>query len=165
MGVGKSTIGQLLAESLSLPFYDIDLIITQKTGQSIAQIFSEKGEVSFRDLESDAILSLADQSPGVVALGGGALMNAESLRFIKDVGYLIYLSAELSTLQARLVQSNQTRPLLDSLSAELRSQKIASLLSDREVIYKTADLIIHTDEKEPQTVVNDVLQKLKRGQA
>lgn len=161
MGVGKSTVGKLLSEKLQAPFYDTDSMICESADASVAEIFAN-GEENFRLLETEELMKLEFLQPGIVALGGGALKDPANLQMIRKTGTLIYLGAEPSTLHARLAQSDM-RPLLRGHTGDARLTKIAQLLEGREVVYKSADLCIQTDGKSAETVTQEILDVLKRG--
>ncbi len=158
MGAGKSTTGQALAQLLSVPFYDTDQIIVEMAGKSVADIFTESGEKTFRELESLAIQKVAAEPPGVVALGGGALINPENLKLIQQTGTLVYLSAKIETLKTRLSLAGAVRPLIVNQS----ERQIAELLQKREAVYKLADFVIHTDEKSTEAVCENLQQELRK---
>ncbi len=90
-GAGKSTVGKLVARILSRPFYDTDLIITEKTGTPPGEIISRCGEARFRELESEAVLSLAGVRGAVIATGGGVALDIENVRALKANGKLYFI--------------------------------------------------------------------------
>ena len=97
-GSGKSTLGKELAKRLGKEFLDSDTVIEQEEGKPIPQIFAEVGEKGFRDIESRVIRSLSALRGKVIATGGGAILRAENLCFLKGNGRLIFLDAPLETL-------------------------------------------------------------------
>lgn len=111
-GSGKSSLAGWLAERLDLPCYDLDQRIEQAGGRSIPHIFSEEGESGFRQREQNALRDLLHQKPGVVALGGGALLNADNRRLAETSGSVLCLTASPETLTERLQSGSHTRPLL-----------------------------------------------------
>lgn len=111
-GAGKSTIGALLAKSLALPFTDLDREIEGREGRDIPAIFAEDGERRFRSLESKALSETIARGRGVIALGGGALLDSHSRVLAETAGMVLCLSAPLETLLARLRKQEITRPLI-----------------------------------------------------
>src|SRR5258706_15973457 len=101
-GVGKSTIGKILAGNLNLPLTDLDHIIEINTGMSIPKIMEEHGETKVRDLESTALKQIINDRESVIALGGGALLRDENRALIENNGKVILLMAESDTLLERL---------------------------------------------------------------
>lgn len=120
MGCGKSTVGQSLAKQLSLPFTDADCYIEEKSGLSIGEIFVRFGEAHFRALEADCVRALAASGGAVIALGGGALGNADTVQAAREGGVLVYLQEEFEVCWQRI--RNSGRPLvLRSTKAELET--------------------------------------------
>ncbi len=121
-GVGKSTLGRALAESLELPFEDLDERIVQEAGRAIPDIFAQEGEAGFRERESRVLRDLLSRYHGtrgaVVALGGGALLRRENRARVEATGVVVCLMARLETLLQRLRQAPEARPLVPRASAE-----------------------------------------------
>src|SRR5215467_14325161 len=106
MGAGKTKIGRRLAARLSLPFYDSDIEIEAAAGETIEEIFRNRGEATFRDGERRVIARLLDQSPHVLATGGGAFMDPETRAVIARRGVSVWLRADLDVLVARVSRRN-----------------------------------------------------------
>jgi shikimate kinase len=85
-GSGKSTLGIELAERLDLPFLDLDLEIQSQAGQSISSIFESQGETGFRELETECLKTLMQEKRGLVALGGGTLLDENNRRLVEAAG-------------------------------------------------------------------------------
>jgi shikimate kinase len=117
MGCGKSTIGHEVARIMGRKFVDTDLIIEEKNGITIAEIFDKYGEEHFRQLETDVIRELEMQKSYVVSLGGGAI-NDVNLKHIRKNGVVVYLEVEFETCYYRIRHSD--RPIVkNSTKAEL----------------------------------------------
>lgn len=140
-GVGKSAVGFALAESLNLAFIDLDLEIERTAQTTIPQIFEQQGESMFRTIESQALEATLQGQPGVVALGGGALLAPENRATAETRGDIFCLSASLETLLARLGKGADYRPLLSSDTAS----KLLELLSQRRAHYTSFDQQIDTE--------------------
>ena len=152
MGVGKTSVGKKLEWLTGKKCVDTDEIIVKKYGK-ISDIFAEKGEPYFRDLETEVAKQLADKDGLVVSTGGGFVLREENVNYIKKNGKIFYLRAELSTLVER-VSGNDSRPLLQG-GAE---KKLKELLPVRAPIYeKAADFIIDTDGKTVAEVANEII--------
>jgi shikimate kinase len=163
MGVGKSTVGPLLAEKLSATYLDTDLLVLKKAGGSVAEIFAQEGEAGFRTREREALFSLKDKTftgAWVISLGGGVLNSARNFDFVNQTGTLIYLVANAKTLGERLKESAESRPLLTGLSEEKRQQKIVTLLKERAPIYEKAKLQVPTDGKDAKAVAQKIFELL-----
>ena len=152
MGAGKTTIGQSLADTLDLQFIDLDCLIVETVGKSIKTIFSEDGEVVFRDIETSCLCSLVDLKPSVVSTGGGIIGRDENVQFMRDNGTLIYLSAEWSTLIQRLA-GNKERPLA---SSENDWSTTKELFIKRCPLYGQSDITVMIDEKTVQEIVDEI---------
>lgn len=141
MGSGKTSVGQLLAQKLGLPFVDIDQLIERDEGVRIREIFQKQGEEAFRKLETKAIHKALTGPRSVIATGGGALMIEENIHSLKQQGQLIYLQAEPETLWKR-VQWNDDRPLIEKYST---LEAFSSLLQSRIPNYRKSHFIIDVD--------------------
>ncbi|GAB4572872.1 MAG: bifunctional shikimate kinase/3-dehydroquinate synthase [Anaerolineales bacterium] len=166
-GTGKSTIGKLLAQSLRLPFIDLDRVIETDAGMSIPQIMEQQGETAFRDMETVALKALCPPLPkgegvgmreSVIALGGGALLRDENRAFAEANGKVLLLMAELPTLLERLQKESGKRPLL---AGDLKS-KLMTLLEKRKEHYNSFALKHHVDDKPAEQNAREVQIKLGR---
>jgi shikimate kinase len=144
MGTGKSTLGRVLATSLSAPFYDSDRLIETKTGQSIADIFTSKGEAAFRAIEQDVILPLLEKPPSVIAVGGGSVTVPAIRHSILQHGIVICLTAPVDILLNR-VGGGAGRPLL--LSGENPRAVLEQKMIEREAVYAGAHITLDTSKK------------------
>ncbi len=159
---GKSTIGPILANSLGFDFIDIDRVIVEREQKSINEIFAEKGEAYFRQLELEILISIAHRENLVVSLGGGTLENDPSFELVRNSGTMVYLKSELDTLTRRL-SNKDDRPLLkgengEKISAEEIANRVRLLMNRREERYAQASIYISTD----QTPLGKTVDKLQR---
>lgn len=157
MGVGKSTIGPLLAARLGCPFLDTDAEIERRAGTSIAEIFATAGEARFRELEAEAIAD-ASTGPAVIALGGGAIAQPGALERLQALGDLVYLRASPEVLLAR-IGSGASRPMLAGLDREARAARLAELLEARRDAYEAAQHQVDANAA-PDVVVGRILALL-----
>jgi shikimate kinase len=150
-GSGKSTVGALLAERLGTAFIDIDAVIEQRAGKSIAEIFAEDGEPAFRELEEAITLELLSQ-PGVVSLGGGAVLSERTRRELHH-HRVVWLRISAACAISR-VGLDTARPLL---LGNVRGRLI-KLLGERAPLYQeVASARIDTDHTSPTDVVEQIL--------
>ena len=112
MGVGKTAIGQVLAEKTGYTFIDVDDEIVARAGKSIPRIFEEDGEERFRAIEKTLALEVAAGDRQVIACGGGTILNQESRRGLAESSKMILLTAEPATILERVEAQGGTRPLL-----------------------------------------------------
>jgi shikimate dehydrogenase len=161
MGVGKSTVAKIVAEQMGWTLVDTDRAIEKQIGTSVSEVFSNKGEAFFRTLEAKIIQEACKGSKVIVALGGGALMNAENVRIIKESGLLVYLSAKEEKLAERLKNSATSRPLLRHDQSLTLIERIGNLMKAREPQYKEAHFEISTDNTTDVGVAKEVIRKLE----
>jgi shikimate kinase len=154
-GAGKTTVGQLLAEALGLPFRDVDSDIEAVAGKPVPEIFIEDGEERFRALERAAVADALAGFDGVLALGGGAILAAESREALRG-HRVVFLSVELSDAIHR-VGMGAGRPLL----AINPRATMRYLLEQRRPLYEeVATVTVKTDGRSPEDVTAEVLAAL-----
>lgn len=159
MGSGKTTIGRALARRLGLRFIDADHEIEFRTGASIPLIFEIEGEASFRQREADVIRDLTAQQGIVLATGGGAVLNAQSRRYLHERGTVIYLRASVASILQR-TSHDRNRPLLQT--ADPRAT-IEALARERGPLYdEVAHITIETGRPNVQSIVQTILSQLER---
>jgi len=158
MGVGKTTIGRVLASQLELEFYDSDNEIEFSTGADIPWIFDVEGEAGFRLRESKMIDQLSSKQNIVLATGGGAVLSAENRQRLKARGVVVYLRASINQ-QVERTNRDKNRPLLQNADPE---QKIRELMQIRDPLYREiADIIVDTNRRNPRSVSQDICRKLQ----
>jgi shikimate kinase len=159
MGAGKTTIGRRLARKLGLRFRDSDDEISAAAGCTIPDIFEIHGEAIFRDLELRVLDRLMSESePYVLATGGGAWMTEAVRNLIKEKGVSVWLKADLEVLLDRVSRKNN-RPLLER--GDKRSI-LEKLMHDRYPVYAGADITIESDDGAHETVVDSVIDAIKK---
>ena len=154
MGSGKSIIGKKFAKIIDFKFLDTDSFIEKKTGKTINQIFSESGEVFFRELEEIYITKILEKKNYVFSLGGGVMNNLNLRKIIKRNSCNIYLEVDINILSKRL-DSSRSRPLINNTNIK---KKLKELLEKRQKFYKQADLTIKNDKK-----IFDTINELKNN--
>ena len=142
MGVGKSTVGKKLAESLGAAFVDSDEEIEKAAGLSVQEIFERHGEPEFRRGERRVIERLLGGPPIVLATGGGAYMDPETRALLKERASTVWLRADLELIWKR-VNRRDTRPLL---KRENPKQVLAELLEKRSPVYAEADIVVDSGD-------------------
>lgn len=153
MGVGKSTVGRILAQRTGKTLVDTDEEIVRTHG-AIANIFAEYGEAYFRALETETVRRLSGRDGLILSTGGGLVLKPENCQLLKRKGKIVYLSATLETLLSR-VRVDMSRPLLQTGEVE---ERMKGLFAAREGIYRAvADLIVETDGKTAEEVADSIL--------
>jgi len=156
MGAGKSTVGALLAKRLHWRFVDVDARIEASTGKAIAQLFEERGEPWFRELEHQTLRELLDANSVVLALGGGAIEDSRTraLLLSAPTTRLIHLEASLETVLRRCQGSEATRPVLRD------PEGLAGRYERRLPLYRESHLSLPVDELSPAQVVDAIFVAL-----
>jgi len=158
MGAGKSTIGRLLSQELSLEFVDSDKEIETRAGADIPWIFDVEGETGFRDREESVIASLSTQKGIVLSTGGGAVIRDANRSVLKEHGTVVYLNTSVAQ-QLDRTSRDKNRPLLQTADPE---SVLKDLMSVRHPLYlETADIIVKTDGRHPKTVVTEIIKQIK----
>jgi shikimate kinase len=156
MGAGKTKIGRRLAARLNLPFADSDEAIEAAAGETIEEIFRNRGEAVFRDGERRVIARLLKEPAHILATGGGAFMDPATRAAIARRGVSIWLRADLDVLVARVSRRNN-RPLLQR--SDPRSV-LAELIERRHPIYAEADIVIDSSEGSAEQTTTRVIAAL-----
>src|SRR6516225_10735479 len=158
MGAGKSTIGRRLAARLRLPFVDADTEIETAHAMSIPEIFEIHGEPHFRDGEARVIARLLESGPAVLATGGGSFMREETRRRIGDKAVSIWLKADADIIMRR-VKRRADRPLLQTADP---AATVGRLMSEREPVYRHADITVGSRDVPHEKIVEECLEALHR---
>ncbi|WP_455357969.1 shikimate kinase [Streptomyces sp. SYSU K21746] len=156
MGVGKSTVGELLAERLGAGYRDTDADIVAAEGRPISDIFVEEGEAYFRERERQAVRTAVEEHTGVLALGGGAILDASTRALLTGLP-VVFLDVDVNEAVKR-VGLNTARPLL----AVNPRQQWRRLMEQRRPLYnEVARAVVATDERTPEEVAQAVLDALE----
>ncbi|MEO6812270.1 MAG: shikimate kinase [Isosphaeraceae bacterium] len=157
-GTGKTTVGRLVAARLGLEFADADHELERRAGRSIATIFAEHGEPSFRDLEEAVLQDLSTRPGLVLATGGGAILRETNRAALKRLGPVVWLTAPVETLARRLQGDRASRP---ALTAAGTLAEIADVLNARTPLYQeVADLVIDTKGHSPRRVADLIIARI-----
>ena len=151
---GKTTLARLLGERLQMRVVDTDLLIEQKAGQTIAEIFAERGEATFRDYESQVIAELLRGEPLVIATGGGLPVQPANRELLKSAGKkgalrpvtVVWLKASPETILRRMTGDPATESMRPQLTNLPPLAEIEHVLNERLPVYREiADLEVDTD--------------------
>jgi shikimate kinase len=157
MGAGKSTVGARCAARLGRPFIDTDELVETRAGAPVADVFVRDGEAAFRDIERGAIAdACATPTPTVIAVGGGAVVDADNRERMRDTGFVVWLRAPAAQL-AKRVGDGRSRPLLNAD----REATLERLNTERRSAYEAAaHTTVDTTGLNVAVVVDAVLEKL-----
>ncbi len=165
-GSGKSTVGKLLAEQMTLPFVDLDSVIEDEAGLSIVDIFGTFGEQGFRQREAKALVDVAsfsEQRGCVLATGGGIVVTKECRDLLSQQWFTVYLNASVNTLVHRLASEREHRPLLAGNDELL--ERVSRLYGERRQYYtSTAQIVVNVDHLAPGQVAECILAAHHRTQ-
>ena len=159
MGVGKSTIGKILAKRLNYNFVDIDNIIEAKEGTNINQIFKNKSESYFRKIENDVTLLELKKSKTVISLGGGAFLNDQIRRDAKKLSTSFWLDVSIDLLLRRLRKTRQ-RPLLFKKNL---NETIKKIYFSRKKFYNESNYRIKCNALKPEEIVNKIIHLYEKS--
>jgi shikimate kinase len=159
MGSGKTTVGQWLAERLGMSFVDMDQLLEQRHGQTIAHIFKTRGEPHFRQLERELVCELAATQGQVIATGGGVVLNPDNLRDLGKTGVVVCLWAAPRVLYER-TKKTRNRPLIEGSD---RFGRLRKILREREPLYKAVPNLIDTSYMGMEQVVDEIIRIYRKS--
>ena len=154
MAVGKSAVGRNLAKRLGRRFVDLDRMIEKSAGMKVREIFEQKGEAHFRELEKQTLARVLAKEGQVIATGGGVVLDDDNLTLLRERTLLIGLSASTDRILQR-VGDSATRPLLQGVD---RRERIAELLIARRERYGQAHVTIDTGDLTLNQVVDKIIE-------
>ena len=155
-GAGKTSVSKALDKKLSLNFLDSDKVVEEKSGKSIPEIFITDGEPAFREMEKAVVIDLIENQDGVIALGGGSVMDLEVSKRLLPMANVVFLDVSISNAAPR-VGFNRDRPLL---LGNPRQQWIALMEKRRSTYEALAKARVSTDNKKPVEVVEEIVKEL-----
>jgi XRE family transcriptional regulator, aerobic/anaerobic benzoate catabolism transcriptional regulator len=161
-GAGKTTVGQLLARRRRVPFYELDRIIENDIGLSLAEIFDLEGEEYYRAVEEKTLEKVLKRRPGIIAAGGGLVMNPTAFFLLKLNASIVWLQASPEALLAR-VRSSKDQSRLGAYPQA--SKQLKTILDRRTPYYVQADLAIDTTRKSPEAVVDAIVHAFTESSA
>jgi shikimate kinase len=156
MGAGKSTVGRMLARRLGRCFVETDAMITAREGRSIPEIFADRGEPYFRQLEAEALEALTEKRGHVVATGGGFPCEPGVMDRLLQLGTVVWLAADFEAAYARANRVGG-RPMLAGRSAD----DAAALYRARQEFYRRAHLALDTTRMTVDAVVSRIVRHLR----
>lgn len=158
MGVGKTTIGQLLAEKLSVAFFDTDKIIEQNTDMTVSELFEKLGEKEFRKYETEVVNLLSSTEGCVISCGGGIVLNKQNIEMLSKNGIVVYLEADIDTIVKR-ISSDTSRPIIAAM--ENPKKEIEMLFNKRKQFYQNNDFSFNVANLTPDEIVTEIIKSVK----
>ena len=138
MGSGKTTVGKALSKETGMMFYDLDWYIESRMRKSVSQIFAEKGEEKFRQMEYNMLHEVAEFEDVIISCGGGTPCFFDNMDYLNQQGDVVYLKATPETLYKHLLMAKVERPLLKGKNPDELIAYITEHLKEREPFYEKA---------------------------
>lgn len=142
---GKTTTGRFLSEKLGWQFIDLDQYIEKKLSKTIAQIFEEEGEASFREYESQCLREASEKKKVIISCGGGTPASESNMSFMLEQGFTIYLNIAKSELFARMASDKEERPIFKGKTMVEKQQELAKLIEKRLINYSKAKMVWNSE--------------------
>jgi shikimate kinase len=161
MGAGKTTVGKALAKELGLTFYDLDWYITSRMRKTVGQIFEERGEEGFRQIERSMLHEVAEFEDVVISCGGGTPCFFDNMEYMNQQAPVVYLKADPEVLYKHLAMSKNDRPLLRGKSQEELITFIREQLEKREPFYTKARYSLDVSLMDDFSKINKSVAQLR----
>ncbi len=161
MGAGKTTVGKDLAGKMGLSFVDLDHYIENRYHKTVGQLFQEKGEDGFREIERKMLHEVATFENILISTGGGAPCFFDNMEFMNRVGRTVYLKVSVNELGNRLDACKHTRPVLQGKSGEELRAFIGESLLRREPHYTRASIVFDAEKMLTETDVANISKTLQ----
>lgn len=162
MGAGKTTIGKALAQDLGVTFYDLDWYISNRMRKTIAQIFEERGEDGFRQIERNMLHEVAEFEDVIISCGGGTPCFFDNIDYMNQQAPVVYLKAEPDVLFKHLAMSKNDRPLLRGKSQEELIAFIKDQLEKREPFYTKASYSLDVSLMDDYSKIKDSIAQVRK---
>jgi shikimate kinase len=160
---GKTSVGKRIAERLGMPFCDTDELIQAEAGMTIAEIIAAGGWEAFRQRERAIINTLPSSSWEIIAVGGGAVMDAENRRVLKQLGSCVWLTADVKTIVERMRADQDSDAKRPPLSRDGLEEETLVILRERTPLYEAlADFVVATIGKQIDVIADEVCGVLTR---
>lgn len=161
MGAGKTTFGKALAKELNLPFIDLDWRIEGRFHKTVSDVFAERGEEGFRELERQMLHEVAEIEDVIISTGGGTPCFFDNMDFMCSQGETVFLDASHEVLFRRLKVAKQSRPLLWDKSDEELMDFIKNAINKRMKWYSRAKYVVGADELETREQIQDTIRNFR----
>ena len=161
MGAGKTTLGKAFARKMNVPFVDLDWYIEERFHKTVGELFTERGETGFRELERNMLHEVAEFENVVISTGGGAPCFLYKMDCMKRVGKTVFLEVHPDVLFRRLRIAKQQRPILQGKEDDELKAFIIRALEQRAPFYTQAQYIFNADELEDRWQIETAVQRLQ----
>ena len=161
MGAGKTTIGKALSKELGIVFYDLDWYIESRMRKTVSEIFAERGEEGFRQIEYNMLHEVAEFEDVIISCGGGTPCFFDNMDYLNQQGQVVYLKAEPEVLYKHLLMAKVERPLLKGKSKEELLKFIKEQLEKREPFYTKAHYTLDVSLMDNYDKIKISVEKIK----
>ena len=161
MGAGKTTLGKAFARKLNLPFVDLDWYMEERFHKTVGELFVERGEAGFRELEKNMLHEVGAFEDVVISTGGGAPCFFDNMDFMIRNGKTVFLNVHPDVLFRRLRVAKQQRPILQGKQDDELKEFIIRALEKRTPFYSQAQYVFNADELEDRSQIEKSVEKLR----
>ena len=161
MGAGKTTLGKAFARKLNLPFVDLDWYMEERFHKTVGELFVERGEAGFRELEKNMLHEVGAFEDVVISTGGGAPCFFDNMDFMNRNGKTVFLNVHPDVLIRRLRVAKQQRPILQGKQDDELKEFIIRALEKRTPFYSQAQYVFNADELEDRSQIEKSVEKLR----
>jgi shikimate kinase len=161
MGAGKTTLGKLLAKDLGVEFIDLDWYIEARFHKTVSEIFAERGEAGFREMERNMLHEVGAFDNVIISAGGGTPCFFDNMDFMNANGQTVFLDAGIDVLFSRLRVAKQQRPILRDKNDEELKTFIGKALEGRMPFYSKATYRFCADELESNSQIDNSVKRLR----
>ena len=161
MGAGKTTLGKAFARKMNVPFVDLDWYIEERFHKTVGELFTERGETGFRELERNMLHEVAEFENVVISTGGGAHCFFDIMEFMTRVGKTVFQYVQPDVFFRRLRIAKQQRPILQGKEDDELKAFIIRALEQRAPFYTQAQYIFNADELEDRWQIETAVQRLQ----
>ncbi len=162
MGAGKTTLGKAFARKLSISFIDLDWYIEERFHKTVGELFQERGENGFRELERNMLHEVADFENVIISTGGGTPCFFDNMEFMNHAGQTVFLNVRPEVLFRRLRIAKQQRPILQGKEDEELKDFIVQALEKRMPFYQQAEYVFNAEELEDRYQIETSVQRLQQ---
>ena len=160
MGSGKTTVGRALAKELGMQFYDLDWYIESRRRKTVSQIFAERGEEGFREIERYMLHEVAEFEDVIISCGGGTPCFFDNMDYLNQQGDVVWLKADPEVLYKHLLMGKTERPLLKGKSPEELRAFIRGQLEQREPYYAKARHVVDVSLMDTYEKINITVSRI-----